>query len=59
MGTASDKTVNKMLGDLPDVAEIRQRIAENIKERQLLRQLLKLAEQRRDLAAGGKKEAGK
>ncbi len=32
--------------NIPKPDEIRQRIAENIRERQLLRQLLKLAEQR-------------
>jgi hypothetical protein len=34
------------LATLPNPKEIRQQISENIKQRQLLRQLLKLAEQR-------------
>jgi len=34
---------------IPKPDEIRRRIAENIRERQLLRQLLKLAEQRQAL----------
>ena len=32
---------------LPDEKEVRQRISENLRERTLLRQLLKIAEQRR------------
>lgn len=42
----SKTVVNEVLAALPSPAEIRRRIAENHQERQLLRQLLKLAEQR-------------
>ena len=40
------KPIGTVLSTLPDRDEIRRRIAENIQERQLLRQLLRLAEQR-------------
>ncbi|WP_166820014.1 hypothetical protein [Thalassoroseus pseudoceratinae] len=38
--------IKEAIADLPTVEEIRTRIAENIHERQILRQMLKLAEQR-------------
>lgn len=38
--------IDKFLLRIPDPAEVRQRIAENLKERQLLRRVLKLAEER-------------
>lgn len=41
-----DTLVSQALEALPSPAEIRHRIAENHKERQILRQMLKLAEQR-------------
>ena len=45
--TADPKTrVSDALADLPDRDEIRRRLAENLQDRLLLRQLLKLVEQR-------------
>jgi len=41
------KPIEGYLDNIPEPEEIRVRIAENIRQRQLLRQLLKLAEQRR------------
>jgi hypothetical protein len=42
----SPKPILEILDDLPGWDEIRKRIAENLQERQTLRQLLKLAERR-------------
>jgi hypothetical protein len=46
---AQSKTADDLLDEvnIPEPTEIRRRIAENIRQRQLLRQLLKLAEQRK------------
>ena len=43
---SAPKPLQVYLEELPRPEEIRRRIAENIRERQLLRQVLKLAEQR-------------
>ena len=40
------EAVDGFVRQIPDPPEIRERIAENLRERQLLRQLLKLSEQR-------------
>jgi hypothetical protein len=48
--------IERCLDNLPDPKEIRQRIAENIKERQILRQLLRASEQRITLS-NSKREA--
>ena len=40
------KPLDTFLDDVPEPAEIRQRIAANLQERQLLRRVLKLAEDR-------------
>jgi hypothetical protein len=45
------KAVNNALVALPGREEIRRRIAENLQERQLLRQMLKLVDQREQAAA--------
>jgi hypothetical protein len=45
------KAVNNALAALPSREEVRQRIAENLQERQLLRRVLKLIEQREQAAA--------
>jgi hypothetical protein len=47
----SEKPVEGYLTNLPRTEEIRRQIAKNIRERQLLRQLLKLSEQRERVAA--------
>jgi hypothetical protein len=39
--------LDTFLSRIPEPAEVRQRIAENLRERQLLRHVLKLAEERR------------
>jgi hypothetical protein len=44
--TRESKCIEGCLESLPESKIIRQQIAENIKQRQLLRQLLRLAEQR-------------
>ena len=41
------KAVNNALAALPSPEEVRRRIAENLQERQQLRRILKLVEQRR------------
>lgn len=41
-----DKPVGNLIAELPDQSEIRRRIAHNLQERQLLRQLLRLAEKK-------------
>ena len=46
MATKLKKVVNNALAALPDQIEIRRRIAENLQEHQLLRQMLKLVERR-------------
>ena len=45
------ETIDAVLArvNIPKPDEVRQQIAENLRQRQLLRQLLKLAEQRRAL----------
>jgi hypothetical protein len=50
MATELKRAVNNALAALPRPEEIRQRIAENLQERQLLRQLLRLVERRRQAA---------
>lgn len=47
-------TVNNALAALPKPEEIRRRIAENLQERQLLRQMLRLVERRQQAATLGK-----
>jgi len=47
MAAERKEPIRNILATLPDQAEVRRRIAENLQERQLLRQLLRLAEQRR------------
>jgi hypothetical protein len=52
--------VHNALAALPSQEEIRRRIAENLQERQLLRQLLKLTEKRQQAAVlipGGRPDA--
>jgi len=44
----SDKVNDDVVTGLPSVNEVRRRIAANIKERQFLRSLLRLAEKRED-----------
>jgi hypothetical protein len=50
------KTLTDALASLPSQEDIRRRIAENLQERQLLRKLLRLAEQRQQTATIGKTE---
>jgi hypothetical protein len=49
------------LENVPDPAEVRRRIAENLKERNLLRRVLKLAEKRAavSFSRGSKQEAAR
>jgi len=51
MQTDLKKTLDNALAALPTQEEIRRRIAENLKERQALRQLLRLVEQRKQASA--------
>jgi len=55
------ETVNSALGALPGEEEIRRRIAENLQERLVLRRMLKLVEQRQQMASlfkpGGRRDA--
>ena len=44
------ESIKDFLAKVPDTAEIRRRIAENIQERQLLRQVLKIAERQQRTA---------
>jgi hypothetical protein len=41
-------SIAKALSNLPTIDVIRRRISENLRERQLLRQMLRLAEQRKE-----------
>jgi len=50
MAAELKKKVNNALAALPTREEIRCRIAENIQERQLLRQMLRLIDQRQQAA---------
>jgi hypothetical protein len=50
MESSLKEAVNNALATLPTQVEIRRRIAENLQERQLLRQVLKVIEQREQLA---------
>jgi hypothetical protein len=52
-----NQAVSNALSALPTRDEIRRRIAENLQERQLLRQVLKLVEQREQAAALSKELA--
>jgi hypothetical protein len=49
----AQKAVNNALAALPSREEIRQRIADNLHERQVLRQMLRLVEQRQQAAPAG------
>ena len=51
MAAEPQKPIDGILADLPDEKELRRRIADNIQERQVLRQLLRIAEQRRPVGA--------
>ncbi len=42
----NEAEVTKYLEDFPSVAEIKRKLSENHRERQLLRQMLKIADQR-------------
>jgi hypothetical protein len=44
------ESIKDFLAKVPDAAEIRRRISENIQERQLLRQVLKIAERQKRTA---------
>ena len=50
MGSDLRKTVKNALASIPSREELRLRLAENLQERQLIRKLLRLAEQREQAA---------
>lgn len=47
--TTKPKAISSLLETLPDVTEIRSRIAANHQERELLRRMLRVAEQKAQL----------
>jgi hypothetical protein len=51
MASDSSKPAKDVLATLPAAADVRRQITENLRERQLLRRMLKLSEQREHLAA--------
>jgi hypothetical protein len=50
MSGETDETLKDFLARVPEPEEIRRRIVENIQERQLLRQVLKISERQHRIA---------
>jgi len=46
----TNESIKDFLAKVPEPTEIRRRIAENIRERELLRQVLKIAERKKRIA---------